>query len=241
MRDKILEVNDICKQYDDTIVVDNVSFCIYPGEIVGLIGANGAGKSTLLKMISHLVIPNKGEIYFSEYTINDQYEKALGKMGINFFEGMLINSLSAYQNLSLRVNALGLGKNRKMIVQKIIDEFDMSEYANKRCEDYSLGMKQRTALALACVGSPDLLLLDEPMNGLDPSGIKSTRALIKKMSNEGRATIISSHLLYDIEKLCDRLLILSGGKLLADTKVDDILKQYGSIEDYYFYTTEGTL
>ena len=115
MRDKILEVNDICKQYDNTIVVNNVSFCIYPGEIVGLIGANGAGKSTLLKMISHLVIPNKGNIYVKGYSINEQYEKALGKMGINFFEGMLINSLSAYQNICLRVNALGLGKNRKMI------------------------------------------------------------------------------------------------------------------------------
>lgn len=162
-------------------------------------------------------------------------------MGINFFEGMLINSLSAYQNICLRVNALGLGKNRKMIVQKVIDEFDMADYANKKCEDYSLGMKQRTALALACVGSPDLLLLDEPMNGLDPLGIKSTRAWIKRMSKDGVATIVSSHLLYDIERLSDRLLIMSRGKLLADMKVVDILKKYESIEDFYFETTEGTL
>ena len=100
---------------------------------------------------------------------------------------------------------------------------------------------QRTALALACVGSPDLLLLDEPMNGLDPLGIKSTRAWIKRMSKDGVATIVSSHLLYDIERLSDRLLIMSRGKLLADMKVVDILKKYESIEDFYFETTEGTL
>ncbi len=237
----VIEMLNITKEFPGIKANDNITLQLKKGEIHALLGENGAGKSTLLKMISHLVIPNKGNIYVKGYSINEQYEKALGKMGINFFEGMLINSLSAYQNICLRVNALGLGKNRKMIVQKVIDEFDMADYANKKCEDYSLGMKQRTALALACVGSPDLLLLDEPMNGLDPLGIKSTRAWIKRMSKDGVATIVSSHLLYDIERLSDRLLIMSRGKLLADMKVVDILKKYESIEDFYFETTEGTL
>lgn len=241
MREKVLEVKAISKQYNDKIVVDNVSFSVYPGEIVGLIGANGAGKSTLLKMISHLVIPSKGEIYFKKYSISEQYEKALQKMGINFFDGMLINSLSAYQNLCLRVDALQLKGDKKRIVKNVIDIFDMAEYSNVKCDDYSLGMKQRAALAMSSVGNPDLLLLDEPMNGLDPSGIKSTRTWLIEMSNEGVAAIISSHLLYDIEKLCNRILIMSKGKLLVDMKVDEIVNQFGNIEDFYFGIVEDTL
>ena len=226
MADKTIVVENVKKTYGTVQAIKGVSFSICEGQVVGLIGDNGAGKSTLMKMMTHIILPDTGNIFFGEVNLSNDYDKALLKIGANLGGGMLITKRTGYENLCMRIDALQLQMIKKEILEEVCELFELSEFWYKKCEKCSVGMQQRIALAMAFAG-------------LDPSSVKMALNAIRKVAKKGTAVIISSHLLYDIEKICDRALVLSKGTLLANKEVTEIVEKYNSIENFYFEIIEG--
>lgn len=239
MADKTIVVENVKKTYGTVQAIKGISFSICEGQVVGLIGDNGAGKSTLMKMMTHIILPDTGNIFFGEVNLINDYDKALLKIGANLGGGMLITKRTGYENLCMRIDALQLQMIKKEILEEVCELFELSEFWHKKCEKCSAGMQQRIALAMAFAGKPQWIILDEPFNGLDPSSVKMAINAIRKVAKKGTAVIISSHLLYDIEKICDRALVLSKGTLLANKEVTEIVEKYNSIENFYFEIIEG--
>ena len=151
----------------------------------------------------------------------------------DMYERMKADETSAEENSEV------MEKEKKEILEEVCELFELSEFWYKKCEKCSVGMQQRIALAMAFAGKPQWIILDEPFNGLDPSSVKMALNAIRKVAKKGTAVIISSHLLYDIEKICDRALVLSKGTLLANKEVAEIVEKYNSIENFYFEIIEG--
>ena len=187
----ILRTNTVSKKYTNYYAVDKVSISIQKGEIYGLIGENGAGKSTLMKMIAGLVEPSEGS----------QTERY--RMGCVIESPALYTELTAKQNLEVFRKAYGLSS--KESVQQILKQVGLSQYENKIVKKFSLGMKQRLAIGVALLGNPDFLILDEPINGLDPTGIQDMRNFLLKLNREEHITImISSHILGELSKIATK-------------------------------------
>lgn len=218
---KILEVNNLKKSYNNKIVLDIKSLDIEEKTIYGLIGKNGAGKSTLMKLILGLVKKDEGIIKVFGEEINFQNQKTFNK---NF--GALIESpsfydhLSGYENLEIVCQLKGVNKEE---IRKTLDLVGLNSVVNKKAREYSLGMKQRLGISMALIGSPKLLILDEPINGLDPQGIEEMRNLFKNIvKNTTTSILISSHILDEIEKISTHIGILREGNLVYN----------GSLEEY---------
>lgn len=218
---KILEVNNLKKSYNNKTVLDIKSLEIEEKTIYGLIGKNGAGKSTLMKLILGLVKKDEGIIKVFGEEINFQNQKTFNK---NF--GALIESpsfydhLSGYENLEIVCQLKGVNKEE---IRKTLDLVGLNSVVNKKAREYSLGMKQRLGIAMALIGSPKLLILDEPINGLDPQGIEEMRNLFKNIvKNTTTSILISSHILDEIEKISTHIGILREGNLVYN----------GSLEEY---------
>jgi len=220
----LLETDNITKKYGKITAVDHVSIHLKKGEIYGLIGRNGAGKTTLLKMLAGLAKPTEGN-----YSIFGESEKETAKLRDRI--GVLIESPGLYPNMTalenMKIKALMLGMNDDAFLKELLADVGLDSRSEKlKVKQYSLGMKQRLGIAMTLVGHPDLLLLDEPINGLDPQGIVEIRELIARLSKERNITIlISSHILEELSKISTRYGILHNGQLIDEFTHSELLRR----------------
>lgn len=207
MKDLILETKNLCKTFQKQKVVQDISLAVRRNSIYGLLGPNGAGKSTTLKMITGMLHPTSGEIFFENQPWS---RKNLSDMGALIESAPLYNNLTARENLKVRTTVLGLPDDR---IDEVLHIVDLENTGKKQAHQFSMGMKQRLGIAIALINNPKLLILDEPTNGLDPFGIQELRELIRSFPKQGITVILSSHILSEVEQIVDQIGIISGGVL----------------------------
>ena len=214
---KAVSVRNISKTINGKKILDDINFDVYEGEIVGLVGPNGAGKSTLLKVMTGLYSYDSGEIYYYNYNLKNDFEKAMSIIG------SLIEYPDLYYNLSGRKNLEIFKKMFKNVSDETINEIvkivEMEKYLGKKFKTYSLGMKERLGIASALINKPKILILDEPTNGLDPMGVKKIMGILKNM--KGTTILISSHMLGEIDELCDKVIFINGGRVVNIKNKED--------------------
>jgi ABC-type multidrug transport system ATPase subunit len=219
----IVEVAQLTKQFAELKAVSDLSFSVPKGEVYGFLGQNGAGKSTTIRMLLTLVRPTAGTIRLFGKDIGTNRRAALQQVGAIIEKPDLYQYLTAAQNLSLMARLSGLNPTRKQLLQQL-EKTGIADRADSRVKTFSQGMKQRLGLACALMHDPELIILDEPTNGLDPQGIADVRNLILQLSREeGKTVFISSHLLSEMELVADSMLIIDGGKKMVEGKVSDLL------------------
>ncbi|MBP5417250.1 MAG: ATP-binding cassette domain-containing protein [Clostridiales bacterium] len=219
----ILSTDNLTKKFKSKTAVNQVSIHVERGEVYGLIGRNGAGKTTLLRMISNLACPTSGSYTF--YDENGANNDAMwGRVGVLIEDPGIFQNLSAIQNL--KAKALAAGINNDQYLLDLLNFVGLPNVGKKPVKNFSLGMRQRLGIAIAMVNSPDLLILDEPINGLDPQGIAEVRSLIHRLCTEkGITIIISSHILEELSKVADRYGIIHEGVLLSETSKEELMEQ----------------
>ncbi len=215
MIENIIEIKDLCKSYKKQKVLKEISMNIPKNQVYGLLGANGAGKSTLLKMLSGLSRPTSGEILFEGHPWS---RKDLKDIGALIETPPIYENLTAWENLKVKALLLGVSEER---MQEVLEIVNLTDTGRKRAGAFSLGMKQRLGIALALLGNPRLLILDEPTNGLDPLGIQELRHLIRSFPEQGITVIVSSHILSEIRMTADHIGIISHGRLGYEGAVTD--------------------
>ena len=229
---KSVTVRNISKSINAKKILKDISFDIYEGEIVGLVGPNGAGKSTLLKVMTGLYSYDTGEIYYYEYNLKDDFEKAMSIIGT------LIEYPDLYKNLSGKSNLKVFKSMFKNVDESTIEEIvkivEMEKFLGKKFKTYSLGMKERLGIANALINKPKILILDEPTNGLDPIGIKKVLNMLKEMKDT--TIIISSHMLSEIEDLCDKIIFINKGSIINIKHKDDKVSKRNVIFEVDDYT-----
>lgn len=236
--EKIIEVENLRKVFKKEVAVENVCFDLIPGSIMGLLGTNGAGKTTTLKMITNLCFKDKGKIVIDGISLDSNPRLALSKVGAALDTPGFYKELSTKENIEyfacLHKDSSG-GQ-----VMELLDYVGLSAQAEKKVKNFSLGMKQRLALARAMLGEPKLIILDEPANGLDPQGQISLYRMICDMARDKKTTfIVSSHLLHDMEEFCTDILILDKGKSILQGKTEEILSETTNIVDCVLEETES--
>ena len=217
----ILKTNQLTKVFEGKEVISGVNMHVKQGEIYGFLGPNGAGKTTVMKMLTNLVKPTSGEIeIFGEKLTNTSYE-VLKRMGNIIEYPIFYEKLTAKENLELHCEYMGYYD--KAGIDHALDLVKLHNVENKKVQDFSLGMKQRLGIARAITTKPELLILDEPINGLDPIGIKELRELFKMLSKEfGITLLVSSHILAEMELMADTIGVIQNGKLIKEVSMKDI-------------------
>lgn len=217
----ILKTNNLTKAYNGKEVVSNVNMSVKKGEIYGFLGPNGAGKTTLMRMITNLVKPTSGEIEIFGEKLKDTSYEVLKRLGTIIEYPVFYEKLSAKENLELHCEYMGYFD--KKAIDKALDLVGLKNIDNKSVKDFSLGMKQRLGIARAITTKPEFLILDEPINGLDPIGIKEFRDLFKMLSKEyGITILISSHILAEIEQIADTIGVINNGRLIEEVPMESI-------------------
>ncbi|AEB77550.1 ABC transporter ATP-binding protein [Clostridium botulinum] len=225
MKEIILKTKNLTKVFNNQISVDNLSITVERGDIYGFLGENGAGKTTTLKMILGLIPPTSGEITLFNKNIKKNDYSYFKKIGSIIEYPSFYESLTAYENLKLHEEYLGIS-NRKLIDESL-DKLGILNDKNKKVCEFSLGMKQRLGIARAILHKPEILILDEPINGLDPMGIKEIREFIKNIASVDNTTvIISSHILSEIQLLATKIGIIHKGKLLEEISIRTVKDCY---------------
>ena len=216
----VLSVQGVTKIYGERAAVNNVSFDIKEGEIYGLIGQNGAGKTTIIKVISGLAKPTSGNVYICSYNIQTDFEKAVSNLGGIIENPELYSYMSGLDNLKYYASLYkNISKNR---IDEVVSLMGMDNRIQDKVKTYSLGMKQRVGIAQALLHNPKLLILDEPTNGLDPNGIKEMRNFLKKLASNGISILISSHILAEMELICDKIGIIDNGMIIENKTMDEL-------------------
>lgn len=221
----ILTVNNLTKKFGYLTAVKNLSFSIEKGNVYGILGPNGSGKSTTLGIVLNVVNPTSGG--FSWFNGNTSTHDALKKVGAIIERPNFYPYMSALQNLKLVSRIKEVGEDKIEEKLKLVGLLDRK---NSKFRTYSLGMKQRLAIASALLNDPEILILDEPTNGLDPQGIHQIREIIKKIASEGTTILLASHLLDEVEKVCSHVVILRKGEKLYSGRVDGMLASHGFFE-----------
>ena len=216
---KVLEVKGVKKKLGKREIIKGLDLSVNEGEIFGFLGPNGAGKTTTIRMLVGLISPNEGEIVVCGKSVLSEKEQALKNVGA------VVENPELYKYLSGRENLMQIARIRKVSkeeVEELIDLVGLKDRIDDKVRKYSLGMKQRLGLAAALIGDPKLLILDEPTNGLDPSGIIDFRDVVKKASRErGMAVFISSHILSEVQNLCDRVAFINNGVIKSVEDIHD--------------------
>ena len=219
----VIEVEELKKQFGELTAVDSLSFAVPKGEVYGFLGQNGAGKSTTIRMLLTLIRPTAGRISILEQELTHHRKEILREVGAIIEKPDLYNYLSALDNISIMARMSGV-KLSKLELLKHLDRVGLKERAGSKVKTFSQGMKQRLGIACALVHNPQLIILDEPTNGLDPQGIADVRNLILGLSrDEGKTVFVSSHLLSEMEVIADSMLIIDRGKKVAEGKVAELL------------------
>ncbi len=220
----IIKTQNLCKSYDSTLVLNNINFEVKKGDFIGLLGTNGAGKTTLLKLLCGLLEPSEGQADICGYSPWNERDKVLKSLGVMIETPVFYDHLSAYENLKIHLDYL----NAKADIEEILKSVGLNNVANKPVAKFSLGMKQKLAIARAISHNPDILLLDEPINGLDPVAIKDMRELFISLQEKGTTIILSSHILGEILHTVESVVVISGGVLKPLGYIKDLQNQYGS-------------
>lgn len=235
---KVLEVTNLSKSFGKRKILDNINLTIYEGDIIGLIGPNGAGKTTLIKTILRLYYYDKGSVKICGYDTKKQLEQALSKVGSIIEKPDMYDQLTGRKNL--KITELLNNIHDQKYVEEMIEFVGLKTRINDKVKKYSLGMKQRLAIANALIKKPKLLILDEPTNGLDPKGIRELRQMLKTISQEQNMSIlISSHILSEVENICDRVVIIDQGRLVKEFGIEEVKYKNISLEEEYFSETES--
>ncbi|WP_026908688.1 ABC transporter ATP-binding protein [Paucisalibacillus globulus] len=221
MSDAIIEVNQLTKKFKSKEALRKVDLKINKGEIFGLIGQNGAGKSTLLKLIGGLMFPSSGEIHLFDHAMNANHPY-FERMGLLIENAGLFPQYSAYKNLDFVAISYGM-KDRKKHINELLKLVGLESSNRTKVNNFSMGMKQRLGIAVALLGSPDVLILDEPINGLDPQGISEVRKLILDLNKSGMTIIISSHILEELSKVATKYAILHHGEIVEISSKEELM------------------
>lgn len=221
-------VNNLSKKYGKTRAVKKISFSIKKGEVVGLIGKDGAGKTTTLRMLSTIIKPTSGTAYINQKSIIKNRKDVRKEIGIIFGDQFgLYERLTAEENIRYFANLNGMDKAKiDSRVKELLNQFQLEKVAHIKVEKYSTIMKQKVALARSIVHNPKLLLLDEPNVGLDVATTRLINDFILESKNRGKTIILSSHILNDVEKLCDRVILLKNGKVAEEGNFHYLKKKY---------------
>lgn len=234
----LLETQNLTKAYHGIKAVDNLSISVNEGDVYGILGPNGAGKSTTIKSILGLVKPASGKILINGYDVSKEHRMAIRKIGAMVETPCFYGGLSGYTNLCLIANLNGMPKER---VDEVLEMVGMTYAKNKKVSGYSLGMKQRLGIARAFLNNPNIVILDEPTNGLDPQGIKEIRELVQNLSVKYKVTfMISSHILSEIQAVCNRIGIIKKGRLLVQGYIDELLDTDEEIIEIHTIEKEKT-
>lgn len=215
-----IRVSGLHKSYGPTHALQGLDFEIPAGQLTGFLGPNGAGKTTTFRSILGLTRPNEGEIEILGSTVPDQLPTIVKKVGVIVEEPGLIKALDGRSNLAVAADTLGFGHDR---ISEMLEFVGLTADAHRKAAEYSKGMRQRLALAAALLGDPELLVLDEPLDGLDPAGQHAFRARLKDLAADGRTVVVSSHDLADIEALADYVVVINHGQLVTQGPLDDLL------------------
>lgn len=226
----MLEIKNLTKKFKKSTVVDNVSFKVNPGEIVGLLGENGAGKTTTLRMISTMLKITSGEAVVNNFSADKEPIKVRNEIGILFGGDVgLYDRLTARENIKYFANLYGMSdKDADVRIDELAKKFNMEEYIDKRVSKFSRGMKQKVSIARSIVHSPSIMLFDEPSTGLDVTAARTIQDFILDCKKENKTILFSSHSMREVEKLCDRVVIINKGKLLEDCSIDDLKEKYNN-------------
>ena len=225
--DAAIETVDLTKQYGDIVAVDHLNLVVRRGEVFGFLGPNGSGKSTTMRMLLGLSRPNSGQAHILGLDVRTQLGGILRQTGALIESPTLYPFMSGRENLQVVADLTGIARNR---VDIVLETVDMLGDANRSFSSYSMGMKQRIGVAGALLTDPELLILDEPANGLDPAGIVEMRTLVKELRDRGHTVFVSSHVLHEIEQVCDRIAILNHGHVVAQGGVQELLSGADRIE-----------
>lgn len=237
MTTPVLSVRHLQKKIGKKQIIHDVSFEVQPGEIFGFLGPNGSGKTTTIRMLVDLIKPTSGTIEICGYNVQRDLERALRHIGCIVENPEVYSYMTGWENLEhfMRMQP-EIPFSR---IQEVVDIVGLQARIHDKVKTYSLGMRQRLGIAQALLGKPSLLILDEPTNGLDPKGIKELREFIRMLANQGMSLFISSHLLSEIQLMCDRVAIISQGRVLAVGKVDELVAQAGSYVIWQFGEQNG--
>ena len=216
----MIEVTGITKSYGDKVAVRDLSFEVRPGIVTGFLGPNGSGKSTTMRLILGLDSPDTGQAYVNGKRYRD-HSAPLHQVGALLEAKSVHTGRSAYNHLLALAQTHGIGRRR---VSELIEMVGLKEVAKKRAGSFSLGMGQRLGIASALLGDPRVVMLDEPVNGLDPEGILWVRNLLKKLAAEGRTVFVSSHLMSEMALTAEHLIVIGRGELIADMGVEDLVR-----------------
>ena len=229
----MIEARGLTKRYGSTVAVDALSFDVPPGVVTGFLGPNGAGKSTTMRLILGLDAPDAGEVRIGG--------RRYRELGWPLREvGAVLEARAFHPGRSARAHLAALAASNDLPgsrVEEVLGVVGLAEVAGRRAGQLSLGMAQRLGIAAALLGDPGVLLLDEPVNGLDPEGIRWIRDLLRSLAAEGRTVFVSSHLIGEIARTADHVLVIGRGRLLADTSVAELAARSGSLETSFFDLT----
>lgn len=217
----VLSVKNLRKTIGKKEIIKGISFDVFAGEVFGFLGPNGSGKTTTIRMLVDLIRPSAGTVQCAGFDVHVQHDEAMRHIGCIVENPEMYGYMTGWQNLQHFANMVpGITPSR---IEEVTEIVGLTARIDDKVKTYSLGMRQRLGIAQALLGRPKLLILDEPTNGLDPQGIKELRLFIRNLAQEGMSIFVSSHLLSEIQMLCDRVAILSRGTILAVDRVDQLL------------------
>ena len=223
MTDYVIQTDRLTKRYGNILAVDELSIQVRRGHVYGLLGPNGSGKTTTMGMLLGLLKPTSGK--FTLFGQSDNLEASLRRIGAVIETPTFYPYLSGRRNLAYFQGISQRGAPDE--IDRLLDQVGLADRANSKFNTYSMGMKQRLGLAYSLLGDPDIVILDEPTNGLDPEGMLEVRELIRSLGDGNRTVLLSSHLLNEVEQVCDSVTILSKGKLIAQGSVEELIRSVG--------------
>lgn len=231
---KLLECQNLCKSFGKKQILKDVSFEIDEGDILAFIGPNGSGKTTTIKLILGLQNIDKGKVTINGFDVEKDFVKSIEKVGAIVENPDTYMYITGWQNLKLTANLYKDITDEK--IKEIVKLVELEERINDKVSKYSLGMRQRLGIARALINEPNVLILDEPTNGLDPEGIKDLRNLLKKLAKEGMGILISSHNLAELESFCNKVLIIDNGTIIETSEV----KEFKNNGNKYTFNVSNT-
>ena len=224
---EVISTENLTKQFGKTAAVNGINFTVNKGQIFGLLGPNGSGKSTTLGMLLTLLKPTAGNFkLFGEDNIN----KGLKRTGVLLESASYYPELSAYNNLLISARIKGAGEDK---IHSALEKVGLGNEKRKKVGSFSLGMKQRLSIASVLLTDPELMIFDEPTNGLDPIGIAEVRQLLLSLGNEGKTILIASHALSEMEKICNYICIMKQGNIIEQGELKTLINGYSSLEDFF--------